>query len=577
MIDVNKQQKENFKKLQQVLAEHGENEKLEEFKALTDILLSLQDDMNIVTEMANELLKDTKQAKKELKEVKNPSVKTLNVVETTANSIIESQSTLLHNLKIILKMLEDSAKETLKQVELFGRKGLAHLINFSKIKVLIEKDKKVYDKAIAKNKEKIAKYTKLGSNIKQAATYLTNAKRVLGNKELKTFDLEKDAEFKPTQVLINRIDKCVQKQDKTSKKLGKALSKLEKLTNIENIKNEINKRPSVLEKLNKNKEKIIAAEVVESKPMKEEKEKIIATDIIEPEPIKEEKETISSYNNFNKLQREQIRLGKENNVDTSIYEDSRFNDKQMEQIRLGLQYKDMTYGIDVSKYANPEFKAEDMEKIKDALIHELVLDLDYCYADSFGECSSIGIRKNEAKENTKELIEQAKENSKKDFKKDFKKESIKFEKNSIKFERALNRITDKDFSKDKPYFICDRTNPDNFIQLKSSLDKFNEKEYTKTNYTVYKDNKSVGKFSDERFEGRPRNFWIDLRNNMKQLGKFKDDMIIFDNKEAFKEYKELYKQHKQKSSIIEKLKNNKIQIQSAKTQKTKAKAATMEI
>ena len=47
-------------------------------------------------------------------------------------------------------------------------------------------------------------------------------------------------------------------------------------------------------------------------------------------------ELVSKYN-FNDEQKEQIKLGLENNVDVSIYTNPKFDWKQMKQIRLELE------------------------------------------------------------------------------------------------------------------------------------------------------------------------------------------------------------------------------------------------
>lgn len=102
-----------------------------------------------------------------------------------------------------------------------------------------------------------------------------------------------------------------------------------------------------------------------------------------------------------------------NNINTSIYEDIRFNDKQMEQIRLGPEYEDMNIGIDVKKYANNTFSAEDMKDIREALIYAQQLSLDHYYSDSFGQSSQISDDLDKARKRVDELIEKASMNAKK--------------------------------------------------------------------------------------------------------------------------------------------------------------------
>ena len=131
---------------------------------------------------------------------------------------------------------------------------------------------------------------------------------------------------------------------------------------------------------------------------------------------------------------------------------------------------------------------------------------------------------------------------------------------SMSFDRSLNRITDRDFSRDKPYFTCERTNPTSYIELNSTLDTFNSKEYTRTDYKIFNngeektcDNKlrTDGKFTDERFSGRPKDFWQSLKNDMKAKGGFSDDMVILNSKEELEKYQQLYKETINKRSSHE--------------------------
>ena len=73
-------------------------------------------------------------------------------------------------------------------------------------------------------------------------------------------------------------------------------------------------------------------------------------------------ELVSKYN-FNTLQRFEIRVGLQNNINVDWYAKPEFNYLQMRQIRLGLEA-----GVNVNVYARPEFKYNKMEKLKDILL-----------------------------------------------------------------------------------------------------------------------------------------------------------------------------------------------------------------
>ena len=111
---------------------------------------------------------------------------------------------------------------------------------------------------------------------------------------------------------------------------------------------------------------------------------------------------------------------------------------------------------------------------------------------------------------------------------------------SVSFSRALNRITEKDYSKDTPRYICERTNPDRYIELYSSRESYRGEEYTKTKYIVYKDGEKVGEYHDGRFDGRDSNYWTNQRESMKEAGGFSDDIVFFDEAVEFDHYRDLH-------------------------------------
>ncbi len=65
---------------------------------------------------------------------------------------------------------------------------------------------------------------------------------------------------------------------------------------------------------------------------------------------------------YQKAQNQEIKIGKEEGLDTSIYANPEFNWLQMEQIRMGLKDK-----VDASIYANPDYSYETMRQVRLAL------------------------------------------------------------------------------------------------------------------------------------------------------------------------------------------------------------------
>lgn len=71
---------------------------------------------------------------------------------------------------------------------------------------------------------------------------------------------------------------------------------------------------------------------------------------------------------YQRAQRQEIRLGKEQGLDISLYSNPQFNWLQMEQIRLGLKDK-----VDASIYAHPAYNYETMRQIRLSLYSQIDL------------------------------------------------------------------------------------------------------------------------------------------------------------------------------------------------------------
>ena len=68
------------------------------------------------------------------------------------------------------------------------------------------------------------------------------------------------------------------------------------------------------------------------------------------------------YKDFNKFQKEEIKIGIIKCLDVSIYAKTEFDEYQMREIRHGLEDN-----LDVSVYAKPEFNEKQMKKIRKQL------------------------------------------------------------------------------------------------------------------------------------------------------------------------------------------------------------------
>jgi len=118
------------------------------------------------------------------------------------------------------------------------------------------------------------------------------------------------------------------------------------------------------------------------------------------------------------------------------------------------------------------------------------------------------------------------------------KEQQKLGTEPLTFDRALNHITDRDwYVSDEPYYVVERTNPNNYIELNSKREKDHiGRDYTKTYYGVYVNGEKAGNWDDGRFDGRPPGYWQDVKKSMQSAGQFTDDVVIFRTKGEFDQY-----------------------------------------
>lgn len=122
---------------------------------------------------------------------------------------------------------------------------------------------------------------------------------------------------------------------------------------------------------------------------------------------------------------------------------------------------------------------------------------------------------------------------------------------ALSFNDTVDRFQCDGWKKEEPYYICKRTDPDNYMEVNSEKAEFRGEEYTKHTYNLYVDDKTVDndtredkKWTDERFEGRPKEFWKQTKTQMKEAGEFTDDLVVFYSKEEMLEYRKVYEMQK---------------------------------
>lgn len=121
---------------------------------------------------------------------------------------------------------------------------------------------------------------------------------------------------------------------------------------------------------------------------------------------------------------------------------------------------------------------------------------------------------------------------------------------SMTFADTVDHFQIGDWEKDEPYYICKRTDPDNYIEVQvEQKTDHNGETYNEHTYNVYVDDVQVsnphredGKFVDERFEGRPADYWKNMKDSMQEIGKFDNDCVVFVDKNDYLKYRQIYQQ-----------------------------------
>lgn len=119
------------------------------------------------------------------------------------------------------------------------------------------------------------------------------------------------------------------------------------------------------------------------------------------------------------------------------------------------------------------------------------------------------------------------------------------ESEKMSISQALDRKIDTDFARKESYFLCDYKNPKNYIEVKPEKAEFWGKEYTKSTYSIYKNNEKVSELTDEMKARIPeKNRWSNQKKEMLDKSTIKDGNLIFlPNKKELENYQSLYEIH----------------------------------
>ena len=128
---------------------------------------------------------------------------------------------------------------------------------------------------------------------------------------------------------------------------------------------------------------------------------------------------------------------------------------------------------------------------------------------------------------------------------------------AMELENWLDRRTEN-LVNEGEYILCSRTKPDRYIKVIVETDEFNGVVYNKRKYYLHKEGESIPNesngseyYTDERFEGRPRNYWYNLKRKMIDRLGDGSDYIMFKNEENYQKYMESYQKQKDKQYCYE--------------------------
>ena len=119
----------------------------------------------------------------------------------------------------------------------------------------------------------------------------------------------------------------------------------------------------------------------------------------------------------------------------------------------------------------------------------------------------------------------------------------------MNFSEALEKLNGIDLSDGKSCFICDRNDPQNYMEVSASLETHNDRQYVNTEFKVF--NQGVqqqcdvfphGKFTHyTRADGsnstdQGEEHWDKMKQQMQEKGDFGDDLIFFPDVQSYQRF-----------------------------------------
>ena len=117
------------------------------------------------------------------------------------------------------------------------------------------------------------------------------------------------------------------------------------------------------------------------------------------------------------------------------------------------------------------------------------------------------------------------------------------------FEDTLTKINELDFSDNKTYYACDCNNPKNYMEITSSLETHEDRQFVNTEFKVFNNGEQQkcdvfphGKFTHfSKADGsNSTNYgadhWDEMKKQMKEKGGFNDDMLLFSDFQSYQNF-----------------------------------------
>ncbi len=121
----------------------------------------------------------------------------------------------------------------------------------------------------------------------------------------------------------------------------------------------------------------------------------------------------------------------------------------------------------------------------------------------------------------------------------------------LSFNEMIEKLNDLDFSDDRTYVVCDKNNPQNYMEISASSEIHNERQYINTEFRLFSQGvqQKCDVFPHGRFTHYTRadgnnstdkgeEYWDKMKAEMQAKGGFDKDMIIFPDVQSYKRFAE---------------------------------------